>query len=335
MGGRASTRRRGASCRARCTCWGSPAQPLSHRRPARARTRGAAEAAQLKFGGDLEGQQPVLLNKVQRHLAKRLVPHHHLGAAVCGGKTEGGAAARSGAWLGKTLRQQAWYRPCLPPSHPVPCTHPPAMLLMISSMRASSPRLYPSSSSALRISTVPCSGGGGRGSARGGGGRRRPRRQHCAPHAAHRRRVHQHCAPPCLTLVSVELVSTPCANTATFASATFCTAPSGPRFSTMPLTTCESCRPPPVAGAGRRAGAAKHGPGVGGTGRTGARCMRAQQSSRPRWAPGLCITAGQARTVDLHHAHVVHVEVVRVLGHHIDARLCAQARRGGREEEQF
>lgn len=45
----------------------------------------AAEAAQVKLGGDLDGHHAVLLQEVQRHLAKRLVPHHHLGPRVCEG----------------------------------------------------------------------------------------------------------------------------------------------------------------------------------------------------------------------------------------------------------
>jgi hypothetical protein len=57
-------------------------------------------------------------------------------------------------------------------------------------------------------------------------------------------------APP-PTLVSVLVVSTPCANTATLASATRLMLPSTPRFSTMPFTTWLSCRPPPAGGGGR------------------------------------------------------------------------------------
>ena len=47
-------------------------------------TGGPAEAAQVELGGYLEGHDAILLQEVQRHLAKRLVPHNHLGAAVCG-----------------------------------------------------------------------------------------------------------------------------------------------------------------------------------------------------------------------------------------------------------
>lgn len=49
-----------------------------------------------------------------------------------------------------------------------------------------------------------------------------------------------------ITLVSVELVSMPWANTATFAAVARLTVPSAPRCSTIPRTTEESATPPPL-----------------------------------------------------------------------------------------
>ena len=191
-----------------------------------ARTRGPAEAAQVELGGNLHRHHAVLLDEVQRHLAKGLVPHHHARATVGNGlddllNTPLLAAAVALQLLGAADQHRALHG-----AHSDDDGGGGGQrggVAAVSTTARGKPRLcgtHPSKPHATHSIHTACN-------------------SHPSPQA-HTATAPRRRQSPLLALVSVLDVSTPWAKTATLASATRATDPSTPRFSTMPCTTCES-----------------------------------------------------------------------------------------------